>query len=94
MKPTRKYKEIPMKPETLKYTVQGTTQKEQPADYLCHGGGTCTDRECDTLKDAKQWAMYLLTPEADKFYNDGEPLTYTRIVRNSDGCIMADFFRK
>jgi hypothetical protein len=83
-----------MNREKLKYTVQGTTKKEHPENHLCDGGGVDHERESDTLKDAKQWAMYLLTEEADQFYHDCDQLTYTRVVRNSDGCIMADFFRK
>jgi len=85
-----------MRPEKLKYTVHGTTKKAHPALHLWQGGGTDHERECDTLKEAKQWARYLLTKEADKFYNENEcePLTYTRVVRDSDGCVIADFFRK
>lgn len=60
----------------------------------CH---QCDDvRECDTVKEAKDFARYALTPAYQQSGEFSEPMNYSRIVADEDGrqiCI-ADYFRK
>jgi hypothetical protein len=63
--------------------------------------GQCDDvRECDTIKEAKEFARYSLTPEYQASNEFSEPMNYAQVrateeVRGEerDVCV-ADYFRK
>lgn len=59
--------------------------------------GQCDDvRDCDTIKEAKEFARYSLTPAYQASGEFSEPMNYARIMANEDGrdVCVTDFFRK
>lgn len=74
------------------YAVEAAHSQRQVEDGQCD----VVDR-CDTLKEAKARAKYLLSDEAQASFEMSEPLAYARILLNGeldDGCCVADYFRK
>lgn len=60
-------------------------------------GGQCDDvRECDTIREAKEFARYSLTLAYQQSCEMSEPMNYARVMAvegGSDVCV-ADFFRR
>jgi len=74
------------------YAVEAGHTQEQVEDNQCD----VVDR-CDTLKEAKARAKYLLSDAAQQAFEMSEPLRYARILLNGKldcGCCVVDFFRK
>jgi hypothetical protein len=59
--------------------------------------GQCDDvRDCDTIKEAKEFARYSLTAAYQASNEFSEPMNYARVMADEDGrdvCVH-DFFRK
>lgn len=73
------------------YTVEAAHSQEQVEDGQCDVVDTC-----DTLKEAKARAKYLLSDAAQVSFEMSEPLRYARILLNGEldrGCCVADYFR-
>lgn len=58
---------------------------------------SCDDvRECDTIKEAKDFARYSLTSEYQASGEFSEPMNYAAVMADEDGrdVCVADYFRK
>ncbi len=59
--------------------------------------GACDDvRECDTVKEAKEFARYSLTPAYMDSNEMSEPQNVARVMADEDGreVCLADYWRK
>lgn len=58
---------------------------------LADDGQWEVERECDTVKEAKDYAKYCLTDAHMQSAEASEPLAYAQVV--ADGEVLADFWR-
>jgi len=59
--------------------------------------GQCDDvRECDTIKEAKDFARHALTTEYQRSGEFSQPMNYSRVMATEQGqdVCVADYFRK
>lgn len=59
--------------------------------------GQCDDvKECDTIKEAKEFARHSLTEAYQRSGEFSEPMNYARVAADEDGqrICVADYFRK
>lgn len=73
--------------DEYKYEVRGYRKQSD-----VHGFGSQCEIGCDTLKEAKAKARFILTDESMRQSESSSPLGYSQVIQRFTGECVADFF--